>query len=309
MRAGYAPALVYTVHMSETIAIRNIANPDGRALISDHGAHLIEWTPAGNAPVVWMPKAVYLGREAGIRGGVPVIFPWFGPGYAHGQAAGLKPKHGVTRLAAWHFDETGSTDRLARFTLSDADLDESVLRVWADHYDIDTTAGLPKFEATFEAQVGSTLTMRLTVRNTGDAALRFEAALHAYLHVGDVTQARLLGLRGAHYLDAVHGFEPREQADEAVTYPGPVDRVYESSGALRLEDPVLGRAIEITREGSPQTVTWNPGEKDGNAIGDMSEGEWRDFVCIESAVCREHAVTLAPGESYTLGETLAVAAL
>ena len=64
--------------MITTFTIRNVANEDGAAQISDFGAHVLSRTPAGGHPAVWQPKAVYLGEP--IRGGVPVVLPWFALG-------------------------------------------------------------------------------------------------------------------------------------------------------------------------------------------------------------------------------------
>ena len=97
--------------------------------------------------------------------------------------------------------------------------------------------------------------------------MSYEAALHSYLHVGDVLGARLVGLRGATYLDATEaGFPPKLQEQPSVMFGDqPVDRVYYSDAALELQDHVLGRVIRIGKTGSPQTVVWNPGEQGGNA--------------------------------------------
>ncbi len=56
-----------------------IRHPAAHARIALHGAHLMEWTPAGHEPVLYLsPDAVYQEGKA-IRGGVPVCWPWFGP--------------------------------------------------------------------------------------------------------------------------------------------------------------------------------------------------------------------------------------
>ena len=58
--------------------------------------------------------------------------------------------------------------------------------------------------------------------------------------------------------------------------------------------------------GTKQTVTWNPGTAVDTEIGDMQPGEWRDFVAIEAAACREYAIELAPGESHALTQRISV---
>ena len=85
-----------------------------------------------------------------------------------------------------------------------------------------------------------------------------------------------------------------------------VDRIYSSDTPLRLRDDALDRTIVIGKSGSPQTVVWNPGERAGNAIADLSDGEWRDFVCVEAAAVRDHAARVEPGESHSLGQSISV---
>src|SRR5712691_517708 len=73
-----------------------ISTPAAEADLYLQGAHLTHWTPSGQQPVLFVsPKNLFAPGKA-IRGGVPVIFPWFGPrrdgkpGPAHGFARNLE---------------------------------------------------------------------------------------------------------------------------------------------------------------------------------------------------------------------------
>ena len=147
--------------MITTFTIRNVANEDGAAQISDFGAHVLSWTPAGGHPAVWQPKAVYLGKP--IRGGVPVVLPWFALGFEHGEIAGKKPKHGFARTTVWHVDEDATDDRRIRYTLSDADATPELLAQLH-------SGASPRFHAVYDIEVGKELTMTLTVTNDGPNA-------------------------------------------------------------------------------------------------------------------------------------------
>lgn len=91
-----------------------------------------------------------------------------------------------------------------------------------------------------------------------------------------------------------------------MTFQGMVDRIYYSADTLELRDPVLQRTIIVAKQGAAQTVVWNPGEQAGNAIGDLGDGEWRGFVCVEAVNNRDCAVVVPPHDSHTLQQTLAV---
>ncbi|KAB7789884.1 D-hexose-6-phosphate mutarotase [Bifidobacterium leontopitheci] len=287
--------------MSELHIIRNISNDDGAAQVSDYGAHLLTWTPTAGRQVIWQPKAVYLGEGKAIRGGVPVVFPWFAKGWENGEMTAKTPKHGFARTSDWHVDAEYTDDSRIRYTLTDADANPEWL---AELH----CGAAPRFHATYDIEVGSELAMTLTVTNDGDEPLRYEAALHTYFSTSDITAASIHGLEHADYLDAtLPGFPPRVQGDEPITFDGAtVDRIYYATDPIMLEDPAWNRAIVITAEGTKQTVTWNPGVAADTEIGDMQPGEWRDFVAIEAASCREHAIVLQPGESHAITQRVQV---
>lgn len=60
--------------------------------------------------------------------------------------------------------------------------------------------------------------------------------------------------------------------------------------------------------GAPHTVVWNPGPEKGEAAADIGDGEWRRFVCVESAATGDWAVTLHPGARRELEQQIFVSA-
>lgn len=244
--------------------------------------------------MVWRPKAIHLKEGTAIRGGVPIIFPWFNSGFEGGHVASKKPKHGFARNSFWHYDKEGSSDALLRYTLDSSEINADILSQFV-------SGPNPQFHAVYTIEVGCELTMSLTVYNDGDEPLSYEEALHTYLQVGDAEQSQVCGLEGTDYLDTVLDGDPRcNQGNEPVTFQGMVDRIYYSADTLELRDPVLQRTIIVSKQGAAQTVVWNPGEQAGNAIGDLDEGEWRGFVCVEAVNNRDCAVIVPPHDSHTL---------
>lgn len=289
--------------MSSAFTIRDIVNDDSSASISDYGAHVVSWSPAGQRPVIWHPRAVHLAEGTAIRGGVPIIFPWFNTGWSHGRAADKKPKHGFGRVSFWRFDDGASNDHHARYVLDSADFDAAALAQLE-------SGGAPRFRAFYDVEVGPALTMSLTVVNDGDEPMIYEAALHTYIRVGDVERIAITGFESSDYLDNTQADTPRHKATgEPITFSGMTDRTYLADGVdtVRVSDPVLGRTIVVSKQGAPQSVVWNPGEQTGDAIGDMQAGEWRGFVCVESVARFDRSVVLSPGETHTLSQTLRVA--
>lgn len=279
--------------MCDTFVIREFNGDDSRLEISDYGAQVLSWAPMGQPSVIWRPSALVLEAGLPIRGGVPVVAPWFGAGYVDGRALGLNPKHGSARLGFWRCEEpAGGSNNRVRYRL-DLPADAA-------------GPGAQQLRAVYEVEAGERLRMMLTIINMGEAPARLEMALHTYLRVGDVRRARVCGLFGAGYWDAAAGGVDRVQSDEDVVFEGEVDRVYGVARSLEVHDPILDRIIHVCPDGAEQTVVWNPGARVGDAIADMAPGEWASFVCVEAALCREHAVELAPGASRTLGQTLSL---
>src|SRR6185436_5268063 len=63
-----------------------------------HGAHVTHYQPRRSSrPVLWMSGKSLFEPGKAIRGGVPLIFPWFGP---HTTEKSL-PAHGFARTQPW----------------------------------------------------------------------------------------------------------------------------------------------------------------------------------------------------------------
>ncbi|MEI6351753.1 MAG: D-hexose-6-phosphate mutarotase, partial [Verrucomicrobiota bacterium] len=62
-----------------------------------HGAHVTHFAPTGQSPVLFMSAQSAFLPGKPIRGGVPIIFPWFGPR----QNDPASPAHGFARTQSW----------------------------------------------------------------------------------------------------------------------------------------------------------------------------------------------------------------
>ncbi len=265
---------------------RTYATTEMTAEVYDHGAQVTRWAPAGVDPVLWLSPRARFAAGTAIRGGVPICFPWFGPG----RSADLRPAHGFARTTPWRLvsENAGDAAVSLHYELTDADA---------------TAPAFPfRYHAAYRIVLGPELALDLTVTNTGDEPFEVDEALHAYLAVGDVRQVRLEGLEGVAYVDKVGGGMPVQ--DGPVRFSGETDRVYHCGGPVRLVDPVLGRTLVVGTRDAHNIVVWTPwAEKAGDA-SDIGEESWTSFVCVEAANALEDFVTVAPGASHTLGYRL-----
>lgn len=238
------------------------------------GAHVTRFGKKGEAPLLFMSGLSDFQAGKPIRGGVPVIYPWFGP------REGL-PSHGFARLAEWDLTES---------TL----LPDGAVRL---------VFKLPPNgpgEVVFAVTVGRTLVIELVVTNDGAEDLAFETCLHTYFNIGDIHRIEVSGLHGVRYIDKVSG-EQLCDSHDVIRFSGEVDRVYQDTDAtVEIRDPALKRAILVRKNGSHSTIVWNPWIEKSKRMPDFGDEEYLKMVCVESGNVGDNAPTLTPGDQSTL---------
>src|SRR5687768_4182806 len=92
-----------------------ITSPAAEAEIYLHGAHVTHFQPRGHGkPVLFMSARSLFDPAKAIRGGVPLIFPWFGTNPANPNV----PQHGFARTTAWEIrDIRAGADAATAVTL------------------------------------------------------------------------------------------------------------------------------------------------------------------------------------------------
>ena len=153
--------------------------------------------------------------------------------------------------------------------------------------------------------MGSSLEVAIESTNLGDDQLLASGALHSYFRVGDVRQIIIKGLEDTDYLDTVGQHTNRHQTG-VIEIDREVDRYYDSSAAVRLEDPSKERTILIDKENSPSTVVWNPWIEKAAALGDLPNEDYLAFACVETAVTNDRAVALSKGETHRFATRISV---
>jgi len=249
-----------------------------------HGAHVTSWKPRGAEEMLFVSSHSLWENGKAIRGGVPICFPWFA-GKADDPHA---PAHGFVRTQAWELEsitQSGAAVTVSMFTAST----DATKRWWpAD------------FRLVYRVTFGAELILELEVVNTGKTPLRFEEALHAYYRVGDVQKVRLSGLQGITYLDKTEGNKKKIQTGP-IAITSETDRVYlNSTHAIGLDDPVLKRSIQVTKENSRTTVIWNPWVEKAGKMSDFGKDEWPGMVCVECSNVGENTVHLEPGQRHIM---------
>jgi D-hexose-6-phosphate mutarotase len=250
------------------------------------GAHVTHFKKKNEPPLLFLSQCSRFAENEPIRGGVPVIFPWFGP------REGL-PQHGFARLKLWELKEfapapDGSVS--VRFRLPDCP----------------EASAFPPFTADYVVTLNEALTLQLLITNQSpNEVFTFENCLHTYFEVGDIHTVSITGLKGLGYLDKVANFAQQTETNDALRISSEVDRIYlNTTGAVEIADPQLGRRIRVEKQGSTSTVVWNPWTAKAQQMPDFGNEEYERMVCVESGNVASNQIKLPPGQTSTLSVKL-----
>ena len=243
-----------------------LVNSFGSAAVMLHGAHVIDYTPAGAVPVLWMSEKSMFADNEPIRGGIPVCWPWFGP-----DVTGKFGGHGFARVSNWRV--TGAVQTPGG---------ESTVVMELTDSDVDAKFAPQPFKLTLTVTLGESLVVALKISNTGTADLAYSGALHSYFNVADASAIKVEGLEDCEYCDKVINVDSVQKG--AIQIDREIDRVYcRTSGIVRVADPVFDRVIRIAKAGSNSTVVWNPWIEKSKRMPDFGDEEYHTMVCVEAA--------------------------
>ncbi|KQA27630.1 aldose epimerase [Vibrio metoecus] len=267
-----------TIVQQDQVKIVRVIHDKACAAISLHGGHVLSFQPKGEADLLWMSsQAIYDGKAA-LRGGIPVCWPWFGRIAA--------PAHGFARSQEWELIEHRENEQGVIVTLGLKSTPESIA-IWPYLFDV-----------RLYVEISESLKVTLDITNTDNKAWTFSGALHSYLHVGDIRKTHTTGI-GAEYIDSLQ--EGRVCSSTGpLTLSDTIDRVYtQPEAAIKVQDPALNRTLIVENQGHNSAVLWNPWQQGAQAMADMNDDGYLQFLCVESTL---HASSLATGKTLQPGE-------
>ncbi|MSU59794.1 MAG: D-hexose-6-phosphate mutarotase [Pedosphaera sp.] len=257
-----------------------ITTPWSSAEIYLHGAHVTHFQKSGEPPLLFMSQCSRFSPDAPIRGGIPIIFPWFG------KPADKPGQHGFARVKVWELKEIHSP------------ADGTVTVRLALPGGAELAAGIA---VEYVVTVNSDLTAEFIVTNGSAAAFEFENCLHTYFTVGDIGAVSVAGLKGVDYLNQPTAFSRHTDNDDVIRVASEVDRAYlNTAHAVEIRDASLRRVIRVEKEGSRSTVVWNPWIAKAKAMPDFGDEEYQTMICVESGNVASDAIKLLPGETSRL---------
>lgn len=263
-----------------------VKRQESEAIISLFGAHVLHYAPAGESPWLWLSKDAILDGSRGIRGGIPLCWPWFGPAPARVGAG--KPQHGFARSMHWQLDGIN-------------DLQESTLLHMSLHASDESRAIWPhNFTLELDICISNELTLLLNSINTDSTSWCYSGALHTYFESVATEQVHIDGI-GAIYADKLQ--QGKQCEEQAFALTGPVDRVY-----LHPEHQVLLRTgttdLLLDNHNADSIVVWNPWHQGAAGMVDFDNEGWKTMICVETAITAADGVEVVPDEQHLLGVTI-----
>lgn len=262
-------------------ALRLRAPNGASATVTLHGAHVVSWLSAAGVEQLYLsPNTRYEAGQA-IRGGVPVVFPQF-------NSRGVLPRHGFARTCRWALvEDAAPADAADACSLTLALQNHKVIKaLWPYAFACELTVALH----------GDSLRLTLAVRNQGEEAFSFQAALHTYLAVGAIDAVALSGLEGCDFEDCTDPANLVMRPHTPLQAYAAIDRIYFNAPPQLQLQSALGLA-RLQQSGFTDVVVWNPGGAKGASPADLPQDGFKQFLCVEAARIGE-PVQLAAGAAW-----------
>lgn len=266
-----------------------------------YGATVVSWkSNGGDTENLWLSEKAALDGSKAVRGGVPVVFPVFGPPPPNHGTSSL-PQHGFARTSRWEFlgkstseDAENPPSVKLDFGLYSSNLSEEARKAWP--YD---------FGLVYSVTLGKdSLQTVMNVRNEGSDVFEFQMLLHTYLGVKDISTTTIAGLLGVTYKDKVLSTTATE-THHALSIGGEVDRVYASipqrtTTVLEAGNP----RFDVVRDNLDDTVIWNPWAEKAASMGDFAPKDgFKHMLCVEVGAVNGWQ-KLEPGDVFEGGQII-----
>ena len=254
----------------------NLSNQLAECKISLWGGNLVSYRPKTEEyDVFWMGELNKFDNIQAIRGGIPVCWPRF----AEEKLNNNLPRHGFARLSNWKLERADVDDEKIEVVLSLSNSTKYNLEI----------------EANLLIRITDKLECRLETINNSNEEFRFSEALHAYFNVGNRDDVIIRGVEGHQYRSSLDG--KIYMQDKELQIKDEFDAAFlNHTGSVEIIDPILKRVIVLNKDGSRSTIVWNP-NKD---LAEMSEGQYKKFICIEPANQGDFFLTLPAKERHIM---------
>ncbi|KAJ1791057.1 hypothetical protein LPJ59_005056 [Coemansia sp. RSA 2399] len=255
------------------------------AEIYTFGATVTSWKSMGKERLFVSKQAKLDGTKA-IRGGIPLVFPQFGPG--------ALPQHGFARTRTWTLAEAEVHGEGVYARLELSDNDETRASEWPYKFSIQYTVDL----------TATKLSTIMKYENVDDQPFEFTSLMHTYFRVPAIADTVVAGLKGVVYADKVKGTDGVEEERVDVTVDANEDRVYKDVPGI-VSVGYGNERVLVRRFNFKDIVLWNPWAEKAAEMSDFGNAEYNEMICVEVGTVSSK-VSLCPGQVISCGQLLTV---
>jgi glucose-6-phosphate 1-epimerase len=152
--------------------------------INLYGATVTSWKLSNGSEQIFLSDSALLDGSKPIRGGIPLVFPVFGPPPKEGHATSKLPQHGFARNNYWDFMGSSRSENMAGkkgagssvkldFGLGSGSLSEETKSKWPYEFGLVYSVELG----------GGRLETSMHVTNTGKESFDFQCLFHTYFRI------------------------------------------------------------------------------------------------------------------------------
>jgi len=251
------------------------------------GAHVTSFKTETGEELLFLSSKSNFALNKPIRGGIPVIFPQFGPGK-------LK-QHGFARDSnEWKVVNTGIThnqlEQIGWITLNLSN-SASTLQIWPNHFSFTLT-----IKITYDSINGSQLHQEMEVINQNQTdPFDFTSALHTYFTVSSIHETTVSNLQNISYFDKITQTN-QIQSNPAYSFHSETDKIFSKAPEnITIKSPE--KSVQLFRRNFPDIVVWNIWDEKIKSMSDMAPDEWKNYVCVESGSIAQ-PVILHPNQTW-----------
>ncbi|KAI4105029.1 MAG: hypothetical protein LQ339_003646 [Xanthoria mediterranea] len=278
--------------------------PTGQQLqVLLYGATVISWKSANGKENLFLSSKAHLDGSKPVRGGIPLVFPVFGPPRSD-HPTGRLPQHGFARNSRWEYLGKSSSESS---TLPNSKGDASVkLDFGLSNSMLSDSKWDYEFNLTYSVTLSQdSLETSLAVRNTGTSNYEFQVLFHTYLAIDSITETTVSGLEKAAFKDKVQGGKEVEPAGKPISIGSETDRVYTAAPEQAIKILEKGKdRYELTRDMLSDVVVWNPWLEKAKGMADFGpEDGYKKMVCVEAGSVNAWN-TLDAGDTWEGGQRI-----
>lgn len=265
------------------------------ATIYPHGATITSFKTSTGKEILFVSSSAKLDGSKAVRGGVPLVFPVFGPDPDKNM-----PQHGFLRNNTWsvdkkyYEDEDGAACCDLSLSLKDVVKDRGDAGPWSvDEGKYDCTC-------TFTVKLkADSMTNVLKIQNTGKETFPFQTLLHTYYMIDDHQALN----KDACFVEGLNNYtcedkittEEYVQGEDNIIIDKEVDRIYKNTEKPELDVKIkTGKdcAVSLKAKASVggevtlpvSVVVWNPYIEKAKGMSDFTDEQYNDMICVEPGV-------------------------